>query len=135
MTRHSRFPARTRGAALVAGIWLATLAGAAAANPDAVAQREIDHLLDYVAASRCTFVRNGESYPAATARDHLAMKYRFTQGRLTTAEDFIKYLATASSKSGEPYRIVCDRTQTPAATWLTEELQRYRKATLAATQK
>jgi hypothetical protein len=113
--------------------WRAALAallftGLAHATPDATAQREIDHLLDYVAASGCTFVRNGERYPASKARDHLAMKYRFTRGRLSTAEEFIKYLATESSESHEPYGIECGGKEQPAGAWLSEELVRYRKA-------
>lgn len=111
-------------AALVAALF----AGMAQAEPDATAQREIDHLLDYVAASSCTFVRNGDSYPASKARDHLAMKYRFTRSRLGTAEEFIRYLATESSISHEPYKIVCGRQERPAGAWLAEELGRFRRA-------
>ena len=36
------------------------------------AKDEIDHLLNFVAASSCTFVRNGTEYPSDKARDHLA---------------------------------------------------------------
>jgi acetyl esterase/lipase len=100
---------------------------AAHADPDPTAQREIDHLLDYVGASSCSFVRNGETFPAAKARDHLAMKYRFTRSRLSTAEDFIQYLATDSSTSHEPYKIVCGAQERLAGPWLSEELARYRK--------
>jgi hypothetical protein len=115
--------------ARVAGFAALLAAYGVAAAPDATAEREIDHLLDYVAASNCTFMRNGESFPAIKAREHLAMKYRFARSRLATAEDFIKYLATESSSSGDPYRIVCDRKEAPAGPWLTAELRRYRQET------
>jgi hypothetical protein len=119
---------RARRTAWRAGLVIALFAGAAAADPDAAAQREIDHLLDYIAASKCTFVRNGESFPADKARDHLAMKYRWTRSRLSTAEEFIQYLATESSVSHEPYKIVCANKERPAGAWLAEELKRYRVA-------
>ncbi|MGE5169954.1 MAG: DUF5329 family protein [Rudaea sp.] len=102
-------------------------AGPASASPQATARDEIDHLLQYVAASSCTFVRNGTEYPAAEARDHLATKYRFVGSRIATAEDFIKYLATGSSMSGEPYHVRCGQTDEFSGKWLTAELNRYRK--------
>ena len=107
---------------------LAVAAGVAAAEPDAQAQREIDHLLEFVGTSSCTFVRNGEPHPAADAREHLASKYRFARGRISTADDFIRYLGTSSSSSGEPYKIICAGKEGPAGAWLSGELERYRKA-------
>ena len=104
------------------------LSAAAHASPDAAARDEIDHLLTYVAQSSCTFVRNGDEYPSEKARDHLAMKYRFVGGRISTAEDFIKYLATGSSSSGEPYHVKCGNLDALSGPWLTAELHRYRQA-------
>jgi hypothetical protein len=122
-------PAPARCTAWRAALVAVLVCAAAHADPDAAAQREIDHLLDYVAASNCTFVRNGQSYPAAKARDHLAMKYRFTRSRLATADEFIQYLATESSTSHEPYKMVCGKQEEHlAGVWLTEELARYRKS-------
>jgi hypothetical protein len=100
----------------------------ASASPQEAAQGEIDHLLQYVAASSCTFVRNGTEYPADKAREHLAGKYRFAGSRITTAEDFIKYLATGSSMSGEPYHVKCGKSDSLSGEWLTAELTRYRNA-------
>lgn len=99
----------------------------ALAASEGSAQDEIDHLLGYVAASSCTFVRNGNEYPAGQARDHLADKYRFAGGRIASAEDFIRYLATKSSLSGEPYHVKCGDTDALSGAWLTAELNRYRK--------
>ena len=101
-------------------------ASAASASPQDAAKDEIDHLLQYVAASSCTFVRNGTEYPAAQARDHLETKYRFVGGRITSADDFIKYLATGSSVSGAPYHVRCGQTDQLSGAWLTAELARYR---------
>jgi hypothetical protein len=102
-----------------------TLSHGASASPGD-AKGEIDHLLQYVAASSCTFVRNGTEYPADKAREHLAGKYHFVGSRIATAEDFIKYLATGSSMSGEPYHVKCGKTDALSGEWLTAELNRYR---------
>jgi hypothetical protein len=111
---------------LAAAVVLSFIATSTAATPDVAAEREIEHLLQFVATSGCTFVRNGTAYPADKAREHLASKYRYARSRLATAEDFIKHLASDSSSSGEPYRIVCDRKESLAGAWLSEELRRYR---------
>jgi len=104
-------------------------AGVAIAAPDAQAQREIDHLLEFIGTSNCTFVRNGEPHPAAEAREHLASKYRYARSRIGTADEFIRFLATSSSSSGEPYKIICGGKEGPAGPWLSGELERYRKVT------
>jgi uncharacterized protein DUF5329 len=100
----------------------------ASASPQDAAKGEIDHLLEYVAASSCTFVRNGTEYPADKAREHLAVKYRFAGSRIASAEDFIKYLATGSSASGEPYHVKCGKSDALSGEWLNAELTRYRSA-------
>ena len=120
-----RFRIRQSLAAAALSLALST---AAHASPDAVAQNEIDHLLEYVAGSSCTFVRNGDEFPATKARDHLATKYRFVGGRISTAEEFIQYLATGSSVSGEPYHVRCGNVDALSGPWLTAELHRYREA-------
>lgn len=112
---------------LAAAALALALSGAAVASPDALAQDEIDHLLRFVGDSACTFVRNGDEFPAAKARDHLAMKYRFVGSRISTAEDFIKYLGTGSSVSGEPYHVKCGGVDALSGPWLAAELDRYRK--------
>jgi len=113
--------------AVLAAIATLALAQPAAASPDGAAKDEIDHLLNFVATSSCTFVRNGTEYPGAQAREHLAGKYQFAGGRISTAEDFIKYLATGSSMSGEAYHVKCGDAEALSAAWLTDELVRYRK--------
>ena len=120
-----------RAAARAGALVLLLAAGVAHADPDVQAQREIDHLLEFVGTSNCTFVRNGEAHPATEARDHLARKYRFTKSRLTTADEFVRNLATSSSSTGEAYKIVCGKQEAPAGAWLNFELERYRKTTQA----
>jgi hypothetical protein len=111
-------------AAFVLGI---ALTGSVRADADAAAQAEIDHLLNFVAASPCTFIRNGDPHPGPEARDHLAGKYGWAKSRITTAEEFIRYIGTESSMSAEPYRVRCGTTEMPAGVWLTDELRRFRK--------
>jgi len=119
----SRVPrAFARGLAVA----LLLASGVALATPDEAAQREIDHLLEFVAASNCTFVRSGERFSSQAARDHLTMKYNFVKFRLSTADEFVKYLATESSTTGEPYMVICDKQERPAGVWLTTELKRFR---------
>ncbi|MBS0212803.1 MAG: DUF5329 domain-containing protein [Proteobacteria bacterium] len=51
------------------------------------------------------FIRNGSSYDGRAAADHLRLKLRNAGGRVKTAEQFINYIATGSSWSGQPYHI------------------------------
>lgn len=122
---------RTRAAfaALVVGVALTT---AAHANPGPAQQAEIDHLLAFVGTSQCTFIRNGTDYPATEAREHLTSKFNYAKGKIATAEEFIRYLATESSMSGEPYRVKCDGKVIPAGAWLADELRRFRKVAAVA---
>mgnify|MGYP000479412911 CR=1 FL=1 len=93
--------------------------------PPSVAEAEIQHLLDHLSQSGCTFYRNGVWYDAERAREHLEMKYRHLRdrGRIRTAEDFIVRAATESSLSGEAYRVRCGETVATSAEWLTSELK------------
>jgi hypothetical protein len=126
MTDH---PLRRSLAVIAATIVFALSTGAfAASTAESTAKGEIDHLLNFVAASSCTFIRNGTEYPADKARDHLASKYQFAGSRISTAEEFIKYLATESSMSGERYHVRCGKSEALTGVWLTDELTRFRKA-------
>lgn len=51
------------------------------------------------------FIRNGTSYDAKAAADHLRLKLRNAGSRVRSAEDFIRYCASQSSISGKPYLI------------------------------
>jgi hypothetical protein len=118
-----------RSALLACAATLAlALPHAALASSAEPAKDEIEHLLEFVGTSSCTFVRNGTEYPGDKAREHLAGKYQFAGSRIGTAEEFIRYLATQSSMSGEPYHVKCGKTEGLAGAWLNDELSRYRKA-------
>ena len=116
---------RSAGAMLLA----LTLHGAALAAPEARAQAEIAHLLDYVATPGCQFNRNGSWHEGAEARNHLRKKYDYLLKRdlVTDAESFIKGAATGSSMSGKDYLVKCGGGKPVAsAVYMNEELARFR---------
>jgi len=88
--------------------------------------REINHLLQYIENSGCTFIRNGKAYDAAEARAHVQKKYDYSKVRIKTTEDFIKYAATKSSMSGKPYKVRFNDQEILCADWLNVELENFR---------
>jgi len=106
---------------------LTLVAGVLQAAPDARAQREIDALLAFVASSDCTFVRGGTSYPGPDASKHLARKLGSARSMILTADAFVDHVASASSMTGEPYRVRCRGQERLARDWLREELARLRR--------
>lgn len=90
---------------------------------------EIEHLLNFVAASGCTFERNGNDYDSVEARAHIERKYDHIKGRVNTTEDFIRYAASESSMSGKKYHATCNGQTITSGDWLTKELERYRQPT------
>ena len=116
---------------LIAVLFSGILSQATAAS---IADVEIGQLLGYIERSGCALYRNGSWYSASDARAHLEKKYRylFDRGLVNTTEDFMDRVATASSMSGEPYQVKCNRGEpASSAEWLTTELQRLRKASAA----
>lgn len=51
------------------------------------------------------FVRNGTTYDAKAAAEHLRRKRANAGSRVKTADDFIRFCGTGSSMSGKPYEI------------------------------
>jgi hypothetical protein len=52
------------------------------------------------------FVRNGKNYTAEKAANHLRRKLNRVKDKLSTVDEFIDNVASASSLSREPYRII-----------------------------
>jgi len=88
---------------------------------------EIEHLLNFVAASGCTFERNGNDYDSVEAREHIQRKYNHIKDKIKTTEDFIRYAASESSMSGKKYHATCNGQTITSGDWLTKELDRYRQ--------
>lgn len=87
--------------------------------------QKIQALLDAVSSSDLIFIRNGTEYSPAQARSHMQLKFSNSGGRINTAEDFIKYLATKSSMTGKLYYVKFKDGKTmPLSVWLTEKLEK-----------
>lgn len=89
-------------------------------------QQEVAHLLDFIAQSECSFIRNDKVYDADQARDHINRKYEHVKKRISSAEQFITYAASKSSMTGKKYQVICGETTMLSNEWLAEELRNYR---------
>jgi len=122
---------RHKAVVIVLLVALATASSqrSAAVPPDATAQAEVQHLLQFLENSGCSFFRNGEWYPARRAAEHLRSKYDYlvTRNKISTAEDFIQKAASFSSFSSQPYKVRCGpQAERLAAQWLSAELDQFR---------
>ena len=91
---------------LFAFVFLAWAAAANAGERLPAENARIEYLLAAVASVQdAQFIRNGTSYDSAAAVEHLRLKLQAAGSRIKTAEDFIRYCASASSVSGKPYEI------------------------------
>lgn len=112
------------GASLRVLAWLPLMVWSAAV-PAVSMEVEVDQLLARVELSGCEFYRNGTWADGATARAHLARKFRALRDRnlVTTTEQFIERGATRSSMSGEAYRVRCPGTpDVESAKWFGDVL-------------
>jgi len=101
----------------------------AIAEPSAVAQDEINYLLNFVEISGCEFYRNGSWHDSVKAQQHLRAKYDYlsARDRIETAEDFIRLAATKSSLSGRAYEVRCGECSAmTTGAWLNDVLTRHR---------
>lgn len=111
-----------RALALAGGLLLSTATPAEVDQADA----EIQYLLEFVANSGCTFVRNGDAHDSVDAADHLRLKYSNGSRYADTAEHFIDRLASKSSWSGKTYTVTCGEVTEPSGDWLHRALDDYR---------
>ncbi|UTF59343.1 DUF5329 domain-containing protein [Gilvimarinus sp. DA14] len=90
-------------------------------------EEEIQYLIDFVAESGVTFIRNGSEHSAREAAEHLQMKYNRASRYAKDAEGFIDNLASKSSITRRPYQVVlADGTMLNASDWLYSALRQYR---------
>jgi hypothetical protein len=102
---------------------LPVIAGAAFCDT----REEIDHLLEFVAGTKCQYERNGTMHTGPEAKDHIQMKYEYYVDKINSAEDFIRYSATKSKLSGRPYKIHCPGSKVMnTSDWLLTELHDFR---------
>ena len=104
-----------------------SVAGAFASEFQAVQVVEINHLIEYVAKSGCTFIRNGKAYTSAEAVAHIKKKYAYFKDAIDSAEKFIEFSATRSTLTGKAYTIKCPGKEVvKSRKWLLEELRGFR---------
>jgi hypothetical protein len=85
---------------------VAICAHAQAGDPTSLENQKIQYLIGAIEAlPSAQFIRNGTSYDAKSAANHLRLKLRSAGSSVVTAEDFIRFCASVSSVSGLPYRI------------------------------
>jgi len=109
-----------------ATLFLPSIASSAA---DDMLVRTIHHLLAYVEASNCVFIRNGKEHDSKEAAKHIRTKYDSFMISIKTPEEFIEKAASKSIISSQLYWVQCaDHSPIPTAEWLTQELSNYRKA-------
>jgi hypothetical protein len=118
-------PAAVRIFILVLTVLVSAQAGAGEKLDDTMS-----YLLNYVATSKATFIRNEVSHTPAEAAAHIKAKYEHFKSQIGTPEDFIRLSASKSLLTGNPYLV-----RTPEGkemhldAWLTEALKAHRAQT------
>lgn len=79
---------------------------AAPASETLTEAEKIDRLIESIRAMKgATFIRNGSEHTCQEAAAHLKAKYEKHGSKIKSADEFISFLATKSSMSGEVYKI------------------------------
>ncbi len=86
----------------------------------------VSFLINVVAKSHLTFIRNGERHSCDEAASHIAKKYAYFKAQIRTPEDFIRLCASKSLLSGKPYLVETTHGEVPAEQWLRQILTTYR---------
>jgi len=93
------------------------------------------HLIDHVAESGLTFIRNNDKYTAVEAAEHMNKKYQHFRKDINTAEDFIERCASRSLLSGKAYLVINEQNEhVRTSEWLELELADYRERKTETTQ-
>ncbi len=108
-------------------ILIASIAFASPAKSAESLDQTISYLIDSVANSKATFIRNGTSYTPAEAAEHIKAKYAHFKKDIKTPEDFIRLSASKSILSGKPYLVrLPDGKEMHLDAWLTDALKQHR---------
>lgn len=89
--------------------------------------RAVEFIIRQVEQSDAIFIRNGREHKAADAARLLRAKFKNHRDEIKTPEDFIRVAGTKSSMSGKPYSVKDRGGEKPAAEWLKNHLEKYRK--------
>jgi hypothetical protein len=110
---------------LASAILIVTFAGQTFATESL--EQTVNYLIDYVAKSDATFIRNGVSHTPMEATAHIRAKYAHFKSEIKTPEDFIRLSASKSLLTGKPYLVrTPDAKEMRLDVWLTQALKQYR---------
>ena len=120
-----QFYRRSKQLKLILGFALViTTISPLSAAPSAREKQRIDALIAAVEKSGLIFIRNGSEHSAADAASHMRLKFNNAGNRISTAEQFIDYLASKSSITGSPYFLKFPDGRTEkAGIWLHRKLK------------
>jgi hypothetical protein len=120
-----QFYRRSKQLKLILGFALViTTISSLSAAPSAREKQRIDALIAAVEKSGLIFIRNGSEHSAADAASHMRLKFNNAGNRISTAEQFIDYLASKSSITGSPYFLKFPDGRTEkAGIWLHRKLK------------
>jgi hypothetical protein len=90
-------------------------------------QQVIEFLIDTIAQSHLTFIRNGENHTCGDAAKHIREKYDYYRCKIKSPEDFICLCASKSMLSGKPYLVETDQGRIPVEKWLSGRLAEHLK--------
>jgi hypothetical protein len=91
-------------------------------------QQVIEFLIDTVAQSNLTFIRNGGNHTCSEAAMHVRQKYDYFRSKIKSPEDFICLCASKSMLSGTPYLVETEQGKIPVEKWLSEKLAEHVKS-------
>ena len=92
-------------------------------------EQTINYLLDYVANSHATFIRNGQTHTPQEAVKHIKAKYEHFKNEIKTPEDFIRLSASKSLLTGQPYLVrMPEGKEVRLDAWLTAALKEHEAA-------
>ena len=89
---------------------------------------EIQHLIRFVKASGCDFVRNGRHHKPDEAVRHINAKHDYFRKKIDSAEKFVELTATQSTMTKNKYKIQCqNQAAVYSSEWLLSELDSFRR--------
>ena len=114
-------------ACVLALLFFCLPASASVTGIEAGEAQKIEYLIASIETLKdAQFIRNDTSYDAKAAADHLRLKLRLAGSHVRSADDFIRYCASASSVSGKPYLIrFTDGREVAAEIFLRQKLAEY----------
>ena len=86
---------------------LALFSGAVSVSAqESIEKKKIEFLISSLETLKgAKFIRNGSEHYGKEAMEHLRMKLRIVDGKVQTADDFIRLCASKSFMTGKPYMI------------------------------